>query len=253
MKLIGMRGITEYRANSIKSRAIAKSGGFVSDQRLRLQTIVSMPFAENTHIANLAERSDCLVVDPGFEPEKIIAYLDRHRLTPAAILNTHGHPDHIAGNAAIKQRWPACPLVIGHADADKLTDARVNLSVLLGLEVVSPPADVLLREGDVYEAAGFRLEVYEIPGHSAGHIVFVWRDHQPMYVFGGDVLFAGSVGRTDFPGGDFPLLAAGIRQKLFALPDDTVVLCGHGEATTIGRERRTNPFVGDQAGDFCPE
>jgi hydroxyacylglutathione hydrolase len=219
----------------------------VSDLRLQLKTIVSAPFAENSYIAHLSGREDCIVVDPGFEPEKIVDFLQRQRLAPAAILNTHAHPDHIAGNAELKRHWPDCPIVIGHGDAPKLTDARRNMSALLGFPVVSPSADVLLREGDVYEVAGFRFDIFEIPGHCSGHIVLVWRDHDPIYVFGGDVLFAGSVGRTDFPGGDFPLLASGIREKLFTLPDDTIVLSGHGEPTTIGQERRTNPFVGENA------
>ncbi|MGH7134849.1 MAG: MBL fold metallo-hydrolase, partial [Pirellulales bacterium] len=112
----------------------------------------------------------------------------------------------------------------------------------------SPPADEELTEGQTYEAAGFSLIVHEIPGHSVGHVVFVWKDHRPMIVFGGDVLFAGSIGRTDFPDGDFAALAAGIHGKLFTLPEDTIVLSGHGPATTIGEERESNPFVGRPAG-----
>lgn len=215
---------------------------------IRIATIVSMPFAENTYVAHLQGRADCLIVDPGLEPERILEYIDEQNLTPAAILNTHGHGDHIGGNAAIKNRWPDCPLVIGRGDAPKLTDPMKNLSGMFGTGIVSPPADVLLDEGDVYSAAGFDLDVYEIPGHSSGHIVFVWRAGQPVYVFGGDVLFAGSIGRTDFPDGSFEQLADGIHRKLFTLPDDTVVLTGHGEPTTIGHEKRTNPFVGLNAG-----
>jgi glyoxylase-like metal-dependent hydrolase (beta-lactamase superfamily II) len=219
----------------------------VAQPKLRLATIVSMPFAENTYIAQLEGRDDCLVVDPGLEPMEILQLLDAEGLTPAAILNTHGHGDHIAGNAAMKERWPDCPLVIGRHEAPKLTDAMLNLSGVFGVGVTSPPADILLDEGDVYRAAGLELEVFEIPGHSSGHIVFVWRGHQPYYVFGGDVLFAGSVGRCDFPGCDFGELARGIHTKLFTLPDDTVVLPGHGEPTTVGQEKRTNPFVGVNA------
>jgi glyoxylase-like metal-dependent hydrolase (beta-lactamase superfamily II) len=142
----------------------------------------------------------------------------------------------------MKERWPDCPLAIGAKDAPKLTDAELNLSAAFGAEVLSPPADVLLHEGDVYEAAGMALEVRETPGHSIGHVVFIYRG-QPIHVFGGDVLFAGSVGRVDIPDGDFEALASGIRTKLYTLPDDTIVLPGHGPTTTIGREKRTNPFV----------
>lgn len=209
-----------------------------------------MPFGQNAFVAHLKGRDDCVIVDPGFEPDKIIDVVQRHQLRPVAILNTHGHPDHIAGNAAMKDQWPDCPLVIGRGDADMLTDPHRNLSAELGLPITSPPADVLLAEGDTYEAAGLQLEVFEIPGHSAGHIVFVWKGDRPYVVFGGDVLFAGSVGRTDFPGGSFEQLADGIQQKLYTLPDDTIVLCGHGEPTTIGQERRTNPFVGESAGIY---
>ncbi len=129
-----------------------------------------------------------------------------------------------------------------HPDEPKLTDAELNLSASFGVAVVSPPADTLLRDGDIYEAAGLQFEVRETPGHSIGHVVFIYRG-EPVHVFGGDVLFAGSVGRIDIPDGDFEALATGIRGKLYTLPDDTIVLPGHGPTTTIGREKRTNPFV----------
>ncbi|MEX2560862.1 MAG: MBL fold metallo-hydrolase [Pirellulales bacterium] len=213
---------------------------------MKLACIVSAPFAENSYVAHLDRRSDCLVFDPGLEPGRILEYLDDNGLTPAAILNTHGHADHIAGNAAMKQRWPHCPLVIGRLDAPKLSDPESNLSAMFDLPLISPPADVLVDDGQWYRAAGFELEVRLIPGHSSGHVVFVWLAHQPPHVFGGDVLFAGGVGRTDFPDGSFQQLAAGIRGKLFTLPDETVVLPGHGPATTIGIEKRTNPFVAER-------
>jgi glyoxylase-like metal-dependent hydrolase (beta-lactamase superfamily II) len=163
-------------------------------------------------------------------------------------LITHGHSDHIAGNQALKDRFPDCPIVVSRGDAAKLTDPRLNLSASFGATLLSPPGDVLVSEGDVYSAAGFDLLVREIPGHSSGHVVFIWRDAQPMLVFGGDVLFAGSIGRTDFPDGSFEQLAEGIQQKLFTLSDDTVILPGHGPPTTIRQEKRNNPFVGDAAG-----
>ena len=213
-----------------------------------LDCIVSEPFAENTYIAHFEGRSDCLVVDPGLESGKIVEHLDARRLSPAAILNTHGHADHIAGNSAMKDRWPDCPLVIGTADAAKLTDPAQNLSADFGIGLTSPEADILVSEPDRYSAAGFDLAVLDTPGHSGGHIVFVWKGGSPWVVFGGDVLFQGSIGRTDFPDGDFQQLASSIHRKLFALPDDTIVLPGHGSETTIGQEKRTNPFVGAPAG-----
>lgn len=216
---------------------------------LEIRTIVSAPFAENTLVAWRAGRGDCLVVDPGLEPQKIVAELARHHLTPAALLCTHGHADHIGGNAFLKARWPECPLIVGRIEAPLLTDPWLNLSAQFGHAVTSPPADQLLDEGQVFEAAGIALEARHIAGHSPGHLVFVCHETAPAVVFGGDVLMAGSVGRTDFPGGSFEELASGIHRKLFTLPDDTIVLPGHGPQTTIGQERRTNPFVGAAARD----
>lgn len=213
----------------------------------RIETIVSPPFEENSYIAHLVERRDAIVVDPGFQPERIVDYLEARGLEPAAILNTHGHGDHIAGNGVLKARWPNAPLVIGAGDAPLLTDPERNLSGLAGVRLLSPPADQTVGEGDVVTAAGFDLEVYEIPGHTQGHVVFVWKAPKPMVVFGGDVLFAGSIGRFDFPGGNERQLLDGIRTKLFRLPDDAIVYPGHGEPTTIGREKRWNPFVGQGA------
>jgi hydroxyacylglutathione hydrolase len=220
----------------------------VSDKGFRLGKIVSRPFEENTYIAYFTPRTDCIVFDPGLEPAAILAYLDAHQLVPAALVCTHGHSDHIAGNAALKQRWPDCPLVIGHGDAQKLIDPQLNLSAAFGVAIVSPPADRTLGEGDRFEAAGFELDVLEAPGHSSGHVVYVCRQIEPWHVFGGDVLFRGSIGRTDFPDGDFDALRRAIHEKLFALPDDTIIHAGHGPDTTVGREKQTNPFVGRPAG-----
>ena len=212
---------------------------------MQVARIVSKKFGQNTFLAWFQGRSDCLVIDPGMEPEKIIERIEQHRLTPAVMLITHGHTDHIAGNEALKQKWPACPIVIGANEAEKLTDPKKNLSARFGQAIVSPPADREVFEGDTIEYAGFRLEVREIPGHSTGHVVFIVRDYDPPVVFGGDVLFAGSIGRTDFPDGSQEELVSGIRKKLFTLPDETVVLSGHGPATTIGEEKRSNPFVAE--------
>ncbi|NLX99368.1 MAG: MBL fold metallo-hydrolase [Rhodopirellula sp.] len=213
---------------------------------LKLATIVSMPFQENTFIAHLEGRKDCLIVDPGFEPDRILEHLLQHDLAPAAILNTHGHSDHIAGNATIKRQWPACPIVIGIAEAAKLIDPKLNLSAAFGAALTSPPADVTVEDGQIYAVAGFDLEVRAIPGHSVGHVIYLWRQRQPAVAFVGDVIFAGSIGRTDFPDGNFDALAEGIRRKIFSLPNDTQLYSGHGPVTTVGEERRYNPFVGEQ-------
>jgi hydroxyacylglutathione hydrolase len=210
-----------------------------------IETITSTLFEENCYILALPGRTDCLVVDQGLEPDRILAYLEEANLTPAVILNTHGHCDHIAGNGALKDRYPDAPIVIGHGDAIKLTDAEENLSAGFGVPIVSPAADRLVAEGERIEYAGFELLVREIPGHSSGHVVFIWESASTVLVLGGDVLFAGSVGRTDLPGGSFKQLAAGIHEKLFTLSDDAKVLPGHGPITTIGREKKYNPFVGE--------
>lgn len=210
--------------------------------KLQVHTIVSQPFAENTYVVWQSDRTDVLVIDPGLEPDAILDFLSERELTPAAILNTHGHADHIGGNEALKAAFPDAPIVIGVNEAHLLTDADANLSAPFGLPIVSPPADQTVHDGDVIDFAGIPLLVREIPGHSPGHVVFIC-DGTPIHVFGGDVLFRGSVGRTDFPGGSAQTLFAGIRSKLFTLPDNTVVYPGHGPATTTGFEKRTNPFV----------
>ena len=215
--------------------------------RASIRSIPSVPFDENSYVAWLEGRKDAVVVDPGLEPDKIFEVLDEQGLALAAILCTHGHSDHIAGNAAMKDRWPDCPLVIGSGDAGKLTDPNANLSAPFGIPMTSPPADRTVEHGEVIEYAGIKLEVRFTPGHSAGHVVFVMVDENPVQVFGGDVLFADSIGRTDFPDGSFAELKASIDNHLFTLEDNTIVLPGHGPPTTVGQEKRTNPFVGERA------
>lgn len=123
-----------------------------------------------------------------------------------------------------------------------LTDAEANLSAPFGMPITSPPADRTVNEGETVEAAGLTFEVYDVPGHSPGHVVFVVRG-TPCRVFGGDVLFRGGIGRFDFPGGSEAQLLDGIRKKLFTMPADTVVYPGHGPVTTVGHEMKTNPYL----------
>ncbi len=207
-----------------------------------IRGIESMPYAQNTYVLWQPGKPDAIVVDPGYEPNLIFDLLKAEKLTPVVILNTHGHFDHIAGNAAMKKRYPEIPLVIGYGDAAMLTDPILNLSAFAETPVISPTADRTLREGETIEYAGLSMEVLEIPGHSPGHVVFVLSDGERITVLGGDVLFAGSIGRTDFPGGSLPQLLSGIRAKLWPLPDDTVVYPGHGPETTVGEEKKNNPY-----------
>lgn len=224
---------------------------------LAVEVVVSRLFEENCWIVwrtdepaagvSAGGQRPCVVVDPGFDAAKILRVVEQRGLAVEAILLTHGHADHIAGVRAVKQAWPNAPIVIGRNEAVMLADPELNLSALGGLPVTAPPADDLVAEGDSRQFAGLTFDVLDIPGHSPGHIVYVCRDSEPTVVLGGDVLFAGSIGRTDFPGGSLKQLLDGIRGKLFTLPDATRVYPGHGPATTVELERRTNPFCGERA------
>lgn len=211
--------------------------------QLEVASVESQPFGQNTYVVRRDGCAACVVVDPGFEPQAITDWIDEHALVPEAILLTHGHSDHIAGNGFLRDRWPALPILIGRHDAAKLTSPAGNLSAAFGMPLMSPPADRLLDHGERLTVAGLDLAVREIPGHSRGHVVFVVEGVAPVVVFGGDVLFREGVGRSDFPDGDPATLAAGIRAHLYDLPDDAIVYPGHGGPTTIGHEKRHNPFV----------
>jgi glyoxylase-like metal-dependent hydrolase (beta-lactamase superfamily II) len=198
----------------------------------------------------------CLLIDPGGEADLIIARLRHLGLQPELIVNTHGHADHLGANAELKRRFPDVTIAVGSTDAHLLASPVRNLAVFFARWTKSPKPDRLLADGDLVEAArvglaGTRvaLRVRELPGHTRGHIVLVAEGETPPVVFCGDTLFAGSIGRTDLPGGSHELLLAGIARVLLTLPPRTVLYPGHGPATTVAAERARNPFLRDLRGD----
>jgi hydroxyacylglutathione hydrolase len=217
-----------------------------------IETVESAPFAQNAYLLWRPGEPQALVFDPGFDTWSLRKWLEKRGLGLAAILNTHGHADHIAGNRPMKDAFPEAPLSVGRNEAFLLRDPEANLSAPFGQPLVSPEPDRLLADGERIKLAGFEFEVREIPGHSPGSVVFLCDEFDPHFVIGGDVLFSGSVGRTDL-GGDFGQLARGIHAKLFTLPDSTVIYPGHGPPTTIGTEKRSNPFVGAASGLYHPK
>ncbi len=196
------------------------------------------PLATNGYIAHDEDSGEAICIDPGeFSPE-LTAYLDSNNLSLKYIVNTHAHADHAGGNHELKERTGAKLLI--HKSELPALDHLVEFGAMFGLHIPPSPApDEFIKEGDTIEAGSLTLHVLDTPGHSAGSISL----HIDNVVFVGDLLFAGSVGRTDLPGGSWPVLLESIRSKIFPLGDDTIVYNGHGPSTTVGRERRHNPFL----------
>jgi len=209
---------------------------------MQIDRFILGEFQTNCYVVRVDESaSDCLTIDAGLDADDLIEFLQQHRLNPVATILTHGHVDHIVAVTALRQHFPRIRVYIHKLDADMLTDPQANLSVLAGMTFAADPADVLLEDGDTVDEAGIRLKVLHTPGHTPGGICL--HAESDGVVFAGDTLFADSVGRTDFPGGDTDQLIESIRTKLFPLPDNVVVHPGHGMRTTIGREKRSNPYV----------
>lgn len=203
--------------------------------------IVPLPngqFSENCYL--LADRATgrAVMIDPGEEPRLFLAELDTRRLTLEAIWLTHGHIDHIMGVRAVKE-VTGVPVLLHPADRS-LYDSLPRQGEWMGLALeVPPPPDAELADGQELRLGEHRFQVRHTPGHSPGSVSFLGAG----VVLGGDVLFSGSIGRTDLPGGDFATLLNSIQSVFLALPDSTTVLSGHGPETTIGVERMTNPFL----------
>jgi hydroxyacylglutathione hydrolase len=202
-------------------------------------------FAANCYLVAPGPGEECLIIDPGQDAERgIEEIVARHRLRPAAVLATHGHIDHIWSIAPVcgARNIPAC---IHPADRALLTDPARGFSLQAGQQLFggitfSEPDDVIeLADGMTLDLAGVRLTVDHAPGHTPGSVTF----RLPETIFSGDLLFAGSIGRTDLPGGDYQTILDSLSRVCLTLPDETVVLAGHGPQTTIGAERAANPFL----------
>lgn len=181
---------------------------------------------------------EAVVIDPGGDPDEVNTVIQREKLKLRYIINTHGHADHIAGNKKLKQVTGA-EVLIHSDDAEMLTNARQNLSIYIGKSIEFEPADRLLKDNEVIKFGSIELKVIHTPGHTPGGICLLANG----VLFSGDTLFNESIGRTDFPGGSYSLLISNIKAKLLVLPDDTKVLPGHGPETSIGWERKMNPFI----------
>jgi hydroxyacylglutathione hydrolase len=205
-----------------------------------LKTLVVGPFQVNCYLYWDETSSDTVIIDPGAEDDRIIEQITQANLEPKAILLTHGHGDHIAAVAAVKDRYQI-PLYIGRGEEELLANPSANVSELFANPIVAPPADHLLDDEQLLTAGTISLRVLKTPGHSPGGVCYF--DETQGFLFCGDTLFYGSVGRTDFPGCSHERLIASIDDKILKLPDNVVCYPGHGPETTVGAERVNNPFL----------
>jgi Zn-dependent hydrolases, including glyoxylases len=210
---------------------------------LTVTSFVFSPVQENTYVVH-NETGDCIIIDPGCyfgnERNELKEFIQNSRLRPKYLLNTHCHLDHVFGNKFIHDTYGLTLHI--HEKEKPLLDYAPTSGLSWGLPFDNYRGELIfLREGDIIRLGEDELHVLFTPGHSPGHVSF-WCAAQ-KFVLSGDVLFRQSIGRTDLPGGDFDTLIRSIREKLFTLPEDTVVYPGHGEATTVGEEMRLNPFL----------
>ena len=212
---------------------------------IRVAVIPVTPLRQNCTIVWCTQTMKAAVIDPGGEAPGLLQVLEKHGLTLEKIWITHGHLDH-AGGAAAMQAATGVPIEGPHPDDQFWIDDIGKNAARWGMPDAKPfVPDRWLFDGDVVTLGATQFEVYHCPGHTPGHVIFFHREGRFAQV--GDVLFAGSVGRTDFPRGSFPDLVASITQKLWPLGDDVTFVPGHEQISTFGRERMSNPFVSDQA------
>ena len=204
---------------------------------LKIKSWAVGPFEVNVYLVWCTESLEALLIDPGGETERVLDFARQEGLTIRYILNTHGHVDHIAENAVAKEKTGA-ELLIHEDDHPMLARAEHNLSLYFEAPVVSPKADRFLHDGDTLALGSLTFSIAHTPGHSPGSICLMVGG----IVIAGDTLFFRGIGRTDLPGGSMETLEHSIREKLYTLPDETIVYSGHGPQTTIGEERRENPF-----------
>lgn len=209
---------------------------------MKIDRLILGAFETNCYVVRDSDSAtECLIIDAGLQADRLIDFLGRHKLNPVAVILTHGHADHIAGVALLRQSFPRIKVHIHKLDAQMLTQPEHNLSAFAGEPITTGPADSLLQDGDIIEQAGVKLQVLHTPGHTPGGICLYSKDEE--IVFTNDTLFAESVGRTDFPGGSTSRLIKSIRGKLLTLPEQTKVYPGHGPVTTIAHEKAGNPFL----------
>lgn len=207
-----------------------------------IDSLVLGDFLTNCYIIrNSQNATECIIIDPGLQPQPLIDFLQNNNLKPLAVILTHGHADHFAGLNDLKQNFPQINVHIHELDAEMLADPHSNLSLMAAASLAAEPADTLLSDNDIIDIAGINLTVLHTPGHTPGGISLYSKEDN--LVFTGDALFAGSIGRTDFPSGDTDQLLKSIKQKLLTLPKDTDVYTGHGPKTKIKNERMHNPFL----------
>ncbi len=216
-----------------------------------VEEIVVTPFQQIARVVGCEETGRAICVDPGDDAERIAAALDRHDLTLQAVALTHAHMDHVGGVAALKKLRPDAEVILHEADEPLYYGLPRQPALLgvprgqwgaLGFEYEEPPrVDRHWSDGEVYEVGRLSFKVLHCPGHTPGHVVLF--EPGERIVFVGDCLFAGSIGRTDLPGGSYEELMDSLTNKIVPLGDGVVVCPGHGPRTTIGRERQTNPFL----------